>query len=75
VAPRVCATRQVIQTNGLASGSSPTTKVRRARAIMPQSFCPFNMEEKRTLLSRGEEITMSQVARASNSRVPKIHVH
>ncbi len=75
MAPRVCATRQVIQTDGLASGSSLTTKARRARVVMPQSFCPLNMEEKRTLLARGEEITMSQVVRASNSCVPKIHVH
>ncbi len=30
VAPRVSTTRQVIQTNGFAFGSSPITKVRRA---------------------------------------------
>jgi len=35
VAPKVSATRQVIQTNGLASGSSPITKARRAQIVMP----------------------------------------
>jgi len=42
---------------------------------MPQSFHPLNMEEKRTLLARGEETTTPQVVRASNSRVPGVHVH
>jgi hypothetical protein len=45
VAPRVSATRQVIQINGLASGSSPITRARGARTVMPQSFRPLNMEE------------------------------
>jgi hypothetical protein len=35
VAPRVSATRQVIQTDGLASASSPITRARGARAVMP----------------------------------------
>jgi hypothetical protein len=35
VAPKVFATRQVIQTNGFASGSSPIIRVRGARIIMP----------------------------------------
>ncbi len=35
VAPRVSATRQVIQTYGLASGSSLITRARGVRAIMP----------------------------------------
>ncbi len=42
---------------------------------MPQSFRPLNMEEECTLLARGEEITAPQAARASNSRVPRVHVH
>ncbi|CAK9870118.1 unnamed protein product [Sphagnum jensenii] len=42
---------------------------------MPQSFRPLNMEEKRTLLARGEETTTPQAVRASNSRVPGVHVH
>jgi hypothetical protein len=42
---------------------------------MPQSFRPLNMEEERTLLAKGEETTTPQVVRASNSRVPGIHVH
>ncbi len=42
---------------------------------MPQFFCPFNMEEERTLLARGEETTTPKVARASNSRILGIHVH
>jgi hypothetical protein len=75
VAPRVFATRQVIQTDGLAFGSSPITRARRARAFMPQSFRPLNTEEKRTLLVRGEDTTTPQVIRASNSRVPGVHVH
>jgi hypothetical protein len=35
VAPRVFATRQVIQTDGLASGSSPITRARGAQSVMP----------------------------------------
>jgi hypothetical protein len=42
---------------------------------MPQFFPPFNTEEKHTLLARGEEITTPQVVRASNFRVPGVHVH
>ncbi len=42
---------------------------------MPQSFHPFNTEEKRTLLVRGEETTTPQAVRASNSCVLGIHVH
>jgi hypothetical protein len=71
VAPRVSATRQVIQTDGLASGSSPIIRARGARGVMPQSFRPLNMEEERTLLARGEETTTPQAVRASNSRVPE----
>ncbi len=70
VAPRISATKQVIQTNGLASSSSPITRARGARGIMPQSFRPLNMEEERTLLARGEETTTPQVVKASNFRVP-----
>jgi len=75
VAPRVFATRQVIQTDGLASGSSPITRARGARAVMPQSFRPLNMEKEHTLLARGEETPTPQAVRASNSRVPGVHVH
>jgi hypothetical protein len=56
VAPKVSAIRQVIQNDGLASGSSPITRARRAQAIMPQSFRLLNTEEKCTLLVKGEEI-------------------
>ncbi len=35
VALRISATRQVIQTDGLASGSSPITRAKGARAVMP----------------------------------------
>jgi hypothetical protein len=42
---------------------------------MPQSFRPLNTEEERTLLARGEETTTPQATKASNSRVPKVHVH
>ncbi len=74
VAPRVFATKQVIQTDGLASSSSPITRAKGARAIMPQSFRPLNTKEERTLLARGEEITTPQAVRASNSRVQGVHV-
>jgi hypothetical protein len=42
---------------------------------MPQSFRPFNTEKERTFLARGEETNTPQVARASNSYVPRVHVH
>jgi hypothetical protein len=42
---------------------------------MPQSFHPLNTEAKRTLLVRGEEITTPQANRASNSHVPRVHLH
>jgi hypothetical protein len=72
VAPRVFATRQIIQIDGFAFGSSPITRARRARAVMPPSFRLFNTKEERTLLVTGEETTTPQVARASNSRVPRV---
>ncbi len=75
VAFRVFTFRPVIQIDGLASGSSPITRARGVRTVMPQSFRPFNMEEERTLLARGEETTTTQVVRASNFRVPGVHVH
>ncbi len=71
----VSATRQVIQTDGLASGSSSITRARGVWAIMPQSFRPLNMEEERTLLVRGEETTTPHVVKASNFHVPRVHVH
>jgi hypothetical protein len=75
VAPKVFATRQVIQTDGLASGSTLITRARGARIVMPQSFHPLNTKEERTLLARGEETITPQVARASNSRVLGIHAN
>jgi len=75
VAPIISTTRQVIQTDGLASGSSPITRARGVRTIMPQYFHPLNTKEERTLLERGEETTTPQTARASNSRVLGVHVH
>ncbi len=75
VAPKVSATRQVIQTDILTSGSSPIARAKRAQAIMPQSFHPLNAEEERTLLARGEETITPQAVKASNFRVPKVHVH
>jgi hypothetical protein len=75
VAPRISTTRQVIQTNGLTSGSSPITKARGVRGVKPQSFRPLNTKKERTLLAKGEETTTPQVARASNFRVPGVHVH
>jgi hypothetical protein len=42
---------------------------------MPQFFCPFNTKEEHTLLARGEETTTPQDAKASNSWVPRVHVH
>ncbi len=64
VAPRVFAIRQVIQTDGLTFGSSPITKARGARTVMPQSFRPLNTEEECTLLARREETTTPQATRA-----------
>jgi hypothetical protein len=75
VAPRVSTTRQVIQTDGLASSSSHITRARGAQTVMPQSFCPLNMKEERNLLAGGEDIITPQAAAASNSHVPKVHVH
>jgi hypothetical protein len=75
VAPRVSATRQVIQTDGLTFGSSLITKAKGARIVMPQSFCPLNIEAERTLLAREEKIITPQVVRASNSCVSGVHVH
>ncbi len=63
MAPRVPATRQVIQIDGLASGSSPVTGAKGARAVMPQSFRPLNMKEEHNLLARGEETTTPQVVK------------
>jgi hypothetical protein len=70
VAPKVYATRQVIQTNGLAFGSSPITRARGAQTIMPKSFHPLNEEEECTLLARGEETTIPQAATTSKFCVP-----
>jgi hypothetical protein len=42
---------------------------------MPQSFRLLNTKEKCTLLMRAEKTTTPQVARASNFRVPGVHVH
>jgi hypothetical protein len=75
VAPRISATRQIIQIDGLASSSSPITRAKGTQAVMPQSFCPLNTEEERTLLVRGEETTTPQAIRSSNSRGPGVHVH
>jgi hypothetical protein len=75
VAPRVFATRQVIQIDGLAFGSSPITRATRARVVMPHYFHPFNTEEKCTLLARKEETTTPQATKASNFCVSIVHVH
>jgi hypothetical protein len=75
VGPKVSATRQVIQTDELTSSSSSIIKARGIRGVMPQSFHPLHMEEKRTLLAKGEETTTPQTIKASNSHVPRIHVH
>jgi len=75
MAPKESIIRQVIQTNGLAYGSCPITKAKGVQTVVPQSFRPFNTEEERTLLVKGGEITTPQVIRASNFRVPRIHIH
>jgi hypothetical protein len=51
VALKVSTTMHVIQTDGLASSSSPITRARGARVVMPQSFRPFNTEVECTLLA------------------------
>jgi hypothetical protein len=75
VAPRVSAIRKVIHTDGLVSGSSPITRAREARTVMPQFFRLLNTEEEHTLLVKGEEITTPQVIKESNFCVPGVHVH
>jgi hypothetical protein len=70
VAPRVSTTREVIETNRLTSSLGPITRAKGVRVVMPQYFRPLNTKEERTLLTRGEETTTPQVARASNFRVP-----
>ncbi len=75
VAPRVFTTRQVIQIDGLVFGSSPITRARGVQAVMPQSFRPLNTKEEHTLLARGKETITPQATRASNFRVPRVHVH
>ncbi len=50
-------TRQEIQIDGLASSSSQITKAKGARAVMPQSFHPLKMEERKHLVGEGEEIS------------------
>jgi hypothetical protein len=75
VALKVSATKQVIQIDGLASSSSLITRARGVQIVMPQSIHPLNTEEECTLLARGEETTTPQAAKASNSRVPRVHVH
>ncbi len=57
VASKIFTAKQKIHNNGLASGSSPITRAKGVRAVMPQSFRPFNMEEEHTLLAKGEEIS------------------
>jgi len=69
VAPKVSTTRQVIQTDGLASGSSLITRAKGARVVMPQSFHLLNMEEERTLLARWEETTTPQAIKASKPKL------
>ncbi len=69
VAPKVSATRQVIQTDGLASGLNPITRARRAQAVMPQYFRALNTEEEHTLLVKGEETITPKAAKASNSHI------
>ncbi len=44
VAPKVSTIRQVMQTNGLAYGSSPITRAKGVQAVMSQSFLPLNTE-------------------------------
>ncbi len=48
VAPKVSTIKQVIQTDGLAYGSSPITRARGVRAVMPQSFRLLKMKEELT---------------------------
>jgi hypothetical protein len=75
VAPKVSATKQIIQIDGLTYGSSLITRAKGVRTVMPQSFRPLNMEEEHTLLARGEETTTPQTVKESNFRVSRVHVH
>jgi len=40
---------------------------------MPQFFCPFNTNEERTLLAKGEETITPQVVKVSNFHVLGVH--
>ncbi len=75
VAPIIFTIKQVIQTDGLTFGSNLITRAKGVRVVMPQSFRPLNTKEECTLLARGEKTTTPQAARASNSHVPRVHVH
>jgi hypothetical protein len=75
LAPRVFATRQVIQSDGLTFGSSPITRSRKVRADMPESFRPLNTKEEHALLVKGEETTTPQVVKPLNSRVLGVQIH
>jgi len=75
IAPKVSSTKQVIQIDGLTLGSSPITRARGSRMVMPQYFCLFNTKEEHTLLARGEDTTTPQATKASNSCVLGVHVH
>ncbi len=57
VAPIISDTKQVIHIDGLPFGSSPITRARGAKVVMPQSFRPLNTKKECTLLVRGEETT------------------
>ncbi len=56
VAPKVSATRQVIQTDGITFGSSFITRAKGLRVVMPQSFRPINTEKEHTLLAKGKRL-------------------
>jgi hypothetical protein len=75
VAPRVSATRQVIQIDGFASSSSLITRARGAQTIMPQSFHPLNTKKNCTLLAKRQKTTTPQAIRALNFCVQGVHVH
>ncbi len=54
MAPRISATRHVIQIDELAFSLNPITRARGVRIVMSQSFRPLNTKEKHNLLVREE---------------------
>jgi hypothetical protein len=74
VACIVYVTRQVIQTNGLASGSSLLQGLEELEQSC-HNLSSCQQGRIMDLVNEGEETIKLQATRASNSHVPGVHVH